>query len=170
LALGAWARVRRGPRDTPALTDLTIVATLIAIGTVGAFDAVMLLPVNTLFGWTIVGALASSARPIREFRITRRSRRYLILAVGAVGALFLWRSSAQVLAMRLFSTGERTAMERASRVDPGSYRIHMLLAQGWRMAGRCDRVRPHAEAAQSLFPNYPAPRQVLRICGVRKPK
>jgi O-antigen ligase len=170
LALGAWARVRRGPRDTPALTDLTTVATLIAIGTVGAFDAVMLLPVNTLFGWTIVGALASSARPIREFRITRRSRRYLILAVGAVGALFLWRSSAQVLAMSLFSTGERIAMERAARVDPGSYRIHMLLAQSWRVAGRCDRARPHVGAARSLFPNYPAPRQILRMCGVREQK
>jgi O-antigen ligase len=170
LALGAWARVRRGPRDTPALNDLAIVATLIAIGTVGAFDAVMLLPVNSLFGWTIVGALASSARPIREIRLTRRSRRYLIVAAAAIGVLFLWRSTAQVLAMRLFSTGERTAMERASRVDPGSYRIHMLLAQSWRVAGRCERARPHAEAAQSLFPSYPAPRQVLQVCGVRKQK
>jgi len=170
LTLGAWARLRRGPRDTPALTDLTIVATLIAIGTVGAFDAVMLLPVNTLFGWTIVGALASSARPLREIRLNARSRRYLMLAAAAVGTLFLWRSSAQVLAMGLFSTGQRAAMERASRVDPGSYRIHMLLAENWRAAGRCDRARPHAEAARSLFPNYPAPRQVLRVCGSRKQK
>jgi O-antigen ligase len=170
LALGAWARVRRGPRDTAALTDLTIVATLIAIGTVGAFDAVMLLPVNTLFGWTIVGALASSARPIREIRLDRRSRRRVILGAAAVGALFLWRSSAQVVAMGLFNKGERTAMERASRVDPGSYRIHMLLAQSWQEAGRCDRARPHAEAARSLFPNYPAPRRVLQACGVRKQK
>jgi O-antigen ligase len=170
LAVGAWARVRRGPRDTAALTDLTIVATLIAIGAVGAFDAVMLLPVNTLFGWTIVGALASSARPIREIRLTRSSRRCLVVAAVAVGVLFLCRSSAQVLAMGLFSRGERTAMERASRVDPGSYRIHMLLAQTWRAAGRCDHARPHAEAAETLFPNYPAPRQVLRVCGGRKQK
>jgi O-antigen ligase len=170
LTLGAWARLRRGPRDTPALTDLTIVATLIAIGTVGAFDAVMLLPVNTLFGWTIVGALASSARPLREIRLTARSRRYLMLVAAAVGTLFLWRSSAQVLAMDLFSTGQRAVMERASRVDPGSYRIHMLLAENWRAAGRCDRARPHAQAARSLFPNYPAPRQTLRSCGVGKQK
>jgi hypothetical protein len=170
LALGAWARVRRGPRESPALADLAIVATLIATGTVGLFDAVLLLPVNSLFGWVIVGTLASSARPIREIRLTRDSRRYLILAAAALGALFLWRSSAQVVAMSLFSRGERTAMERASRVDPGSYRIHMLLAQSWRASGRCDRARPHAEAAEALFPNYPAPRQVLRACGVRKPK
>jgi hypothetical protein len=170
LALGAWARVRRGRSDTPALTDLTIVATLISIGTVGAFDAVMLLPVNTLFGWTIVGALASSARPIREIRLTGRSRRYLILAAAIVGSLFLWRSGARVLAMSVFGKGVRPAVERASRIDPGSYRIHMLLAQSWRRSGRCDRARPHAEAARSLFPNYPAPQQVLRACGTRKPK
>jgi len=167
IALGAWARVRRGPCDTPALTDLTIAATLIAIGTVGAFDAVMLLPLNTLFGWTALGALASSARPIRQIGLTRSSRRALTLAALTVGVVFLGRSSAQLLAMGLFSTGNRTAMERASRVDPGSYRIHMLLALSWRAAGRCDRARPHAEAARSLFPNYPAPRQVLRACVVR---
>jgi O-antigen ligase len=168
IALGAWARMRRGPSDTPALTDLTIVATLIAIGTVGAFDAVMLLPVNTLFGWTVVGVLASSARPIRQIALTRSSRRALSLAAVTVGILFLGRSGAQVLAMSRFSTGNRMTMERASRVDPGSYRIHMLLAQSWRAAGRCDRARPHADAARTLFPNYPAPRHVLQACGGRK--
>ena len=48
IALGAWARLRRGPPETPALADLTIVATLLAVAVVGAFDAVLLLPVPTL--------------------------------------------------------------------------------------------------------------------------
>jgi hypothetical protein len=93
IAVGAWARLRRGPRDTPALTDLTIIATLIAIGTVGAFDAVMLLPVNTLFGWSVVGALASSARPLLQIGLTRSWRRALIVAAATVGVLFLGRSA-----------------------------------------------------------------------------
>jgi hypothetical protein len=169
LALGAWARVRRAEPGTPALTDLTIVATLIAIGTVGAFDAVMLLPVNTLFGWTVMGALASSARPIRQIGLTRSSRRWWIAAAAGVGLLVICRSGSQVLAMSLFNHGTRAAMERASRVDPGSYRIHMLLAQSWHAAARCDRARPHAEAARALFPDYPAPRQLLRDCGSRNP-
>jgi O-antigen ligase len=169
LALGAWGRLRRAERDTPALTDLTIVATLIAIGTVGAFDAVMLLPVNTLFGWTVMGALASSARPLRQIGLTRSSRRWLIAAAAVVGLLMIGRSGSQVLAMSLSNHGTRAAMERASRVDPGSYRIHMLLAESWEAAGRCDRARPHAQAARALFPNYPAPRQILRACGGHKP-
>ncbi len=64
IALGAWSRVRGGNRRQPPLADLAIVATLIAIFVVGAFDAVLLLPVPTYFAWTVVGALATAARPI----------------------------------------------------------------------------------------------------------
>jgi len=167
LALGAWARVRRGERHLPAITDLAIVATLLAILVVGAFDAVLLLPVPTLFGWTIVGALASSARPIREIPLTSRSRRHLMIGVAVVGALFVGRAATQTIAMSVFDGGERKAMERAAAFDPGSYRIRMLLGRAWARAGRCDRAVPHATAARDLFPNHPAPAQLLRACGVR---
>jgi O-antigen ligase len=167
LALGAWARVRRGERHLPAITDLAIVATLLAILVVGAFDAVLLLPVPTLFGWTIVGALASSARPIREIPLTSRSRRHLMIGVAVVGALFVGRAATQTIAMSVFDGGERKAMERAAAFDPGSYRIRMLLGRAWARAGRCDRAVPHATAAHDLFPNHPAPAQLLRACGVR---
>jgi len=167
LALGAWARVRRGERHLPAITDLAIVATLLAILVVGAFDAVLLLPVPTLFGWTIVGALASSARPIREIPLTSRSRRHLMIGVAVVGALFVGRAATQTIAMSVFDGGERKAMERAAAFDPGSYRIRMLLGRAWARAGRCDRAVPHATAARDLFPNHPVPAQLLRACGVR---
>jgi len=168
IALGAWARIRRGPRQLPALTDLAIVATLIATGVVGAFDAVLLLPVPTLFTWTIIGALASSARPIKEIPLTPRTRRGVLIGVGVVGLLFVGRSAAQTIAMGVFAGGERRAMEAAARIDPGSYRIRVLLGRAWARAGRCDRAIPHATAAQELFPNHPAPAQLLRACGVRK--
>jgi hypothetical protein len=165
VAAGAWARVRRGSPATPALSDLTIVATLLAVVVVGAFDAVILLPVPTLFCWVILGALTSPARPVREVLLTGRSRRALMAGGALVGALFLCRSAAQIAAMGLYSSGKRDAMERASRVDPGSYRIQMLLAKTWLERGQCDRARPHAEAARKLFPNHPAPARVLRACG-----
>ena len=167
IALGAWARIRRGPRQTPSLKDLAIVATLIAVGVVGAFDAVLLLPVPTLFAWTAIGALASSARPFREVPLTSPRRRAALIGVGLVGLLFLWRSAAQTIAMSVFAGGDRRAMETAAAIDPGSYRIRMLLGRAWERAGRCDRAIPHASAARELFPNYPAPRQLLRACGVR---
>lgn len=169
VALGAWARVRRGSRYTPALTDLTIVATLIAVAVVGSFDAVLLLPAPTLFAWTTIGALASSARPVREIRLTPVLRRRVLLGVGLVGGLLLLRAAAQTTAMAVFSEARgRQGQEIAARIDPGSYRIHMLLAQAWRAGGRCDRARPHAEAAQTQFPHYPAPKRLLRACGVRR--
>ena len=43
-----------------------------------------------------------------------------------------------------------------------------LLARAWARAGRCDRAIPHATAARDLYPNHPAPAQLLRACGVRK--
>jgi hypothetical protein len=167
MALGAWARLRHSVRRGPALADLAIVATLLATAVVGAFDAVLLLPAPTLFAWTIVGALASGARPVRELALTPALRRALVLGVILIGAPILARSAAQTIAMAAFDGGSRAAMERAAGLDPGSYRIRMLLARAWARAGRCDRALPHATAARALFPNYPAPARVLRACGMR---
>ena len=168
IALGAWARIRRGTRHPPTLTDLTIVATLIAVAVAGAFDAVLLLPIPTYFAWSIVGALASTPRPIRQFALTPVLHRRVLVVTAVIGALFVIRAATQVGAMAMFDERKRSAMELASRIDPGSYRIHMLLGQAWRRAGRCARARPHAEAAADLFPHYPAPRALLRACGVRR--
>ncbi len=164
IALGALVRVRSGTRRTPALGDLTIVATVIAVVVVGAFDAVLLLPTPTFFAWTVIGTLASSARPIREVALSPLGRRRLAVAVAAVGGVLLIHSFSQVAAMAISDGGSREALELAAKVDPGSYRIHMRLAQQWRAAGRCDRARAHAARAQDLFPNHPAPRDVLRAC------
>lgn len=183
VALGAWVRVRdagaRGARaigaraDSPhransllRLDDLTVVATLIAVAVVGSFDAVLLLPVPTFFVWTVLGALASTPRPIREIRLTPPLRRRLIAVVATVGALFVLRTSAQILAMGLYDRTSRG--EAAARVDPGSYRIHMLLGQSALAARRCGETRRHAAAALQLFPNHPAPKRLLRACGSRR--
>jgi O-antigen ligase len=168
IALGAWARVRSDRRRMPALGDLTTVATLIALFVVGAFDAVLLLPAPAFFAWTAIGALATSARPIREAILTPVGRRRLTVAVVVVGGVLLLHSVSQIAAMAIAGGRSREALELAAKVDPGSYRIHMLLATGWRADGRCDRARPHAERARDLFPNHPAPRVVLRACGRRR--
>ncbi len=167
IALGAWARVRRGSRYVPTLSDLTIVATLIAAVVVGALDAVLLLPAPTLFVWTTVGALASTARPVRDIALTTRSRRALQALVTIVGGALILRSTAQVVAMALSDGGTRRQMELAATIDPGSYRIHMVLAQEYRAARRCDLARPHAERARALFPNHPAPKALLKACAPR---
>jgi O-antigen ligase len=166
IALGAWARVRGEPRRPPSLADLTIVATLLALVVVGAFDAVLLLPAPAFFVWTTIGALASTARPIRELSLTPPVHRRVLLAVAVLGGVLVVRSLAQVVAMAAAAEG-RGGMELAARLDPGSYRIQIALAQEWRRAGRCDRAREHAERARDLFPNHPAPTVVLRACRRR---
>jgi O-antigen ligase len=168
IALGAWARIRSETRRPPALDDLTIVATLIAILVVGAFDAVLLLPAPAFLAWTAVGALASTARPIRDLALGPPVRRRIGLAVTALGAVLLARALAQVVAMALASSSGRDARELAARVDPGSYRIHIALAEEWRRAGRCDRARLHADRARDLHPNHPAPSVILRGCRRRR--
>jgi hypothetical protein len=167
IALGAWARVRRGTRQAPEFSDLAIIATVLAVTVVSAFDAVLVLPVPSVFAWTIIGALASSARPIREIAITPRARRAALAGVALIGVLFVGRSAAQTVAMSVFAGGLRADMARAAAIDPGSYRIRMLLARAWARAGRCDRAIPLARDARGLFPNHPAPRLLLRACGVR---
>jgi O-antigen ligase len=170
MALGAWMRARQAKGKVPALTDLALVATLVGAAVMGAFDAVLLLPPPALFTWTIAGALAASARPVREPPLSRRTRRHALVVSAAVGLAFLWRSAAQTVAMGVFDPRDRGAMETAAAVDPASFRIRMLLARSWAAAGRCARGVPHAAAARELFPNYPAPARLLRACGARTPR
>ena len=167
-ALGAWTRVRHSGRREPELADLTIVATLLALAVVGSFDAVLLLPIPTFFSWIIIGTLTATARPIREVILTSVSRRWALGAAAIIGFSFVGRSVAETTAMELYDSGKIRTMELGTRVDPGSYRMHMMLAAIWLRAGRCDRVRPHAEAARQLFPNHPAPLRILRSCGVKR--
>ncbi len=164
IGLGAWARVRRGGGRAPELSDITIVATLIAVVVVGAFDAVVLLPAPTFFAWATVGAMASTARPIREVELSAPALQKIRVATAIVAGILLLQSLAQVVAIGVANDGRRASLETAAKVDPGSYRIHMLLAQQWRKAGRCDRARPQADRAHDLFPNHPAPRVITRAC------
>jgi O-antigen ligase len=172
LALAAWMRVRMGHQrnrgqagELSVLHDLTIVATLVATGIVGAFDAVVLLPVPTFFIWTIVGALTSSAQPVREIPLTPVGRRRLLMAAGVVSLLFVVRAASRVVAIEVYGNGRSAAAAWAARIDPGNYRIHVLLANAELAKGRCATAVPHAKAAQELFPNYPTPRHLLRACG-----
>ena len=167
-ALGAWTRVRHSGQREPELADLTIVATLLALAVVGSFDAVLLLPIPTFFSWIIIGSLTATARPIREVILTSVSRRWALGAAAIIGFSFVGRSVAETTAMELYDSGKIRTMELGTRMDPGSYRMHMMLAAIWLRAGRCDRVRPHAEAARQLFPNHPAPLRILRSCGVKR--
>jgi hypothetical protein len=157
-----------GRRDSTDLAGLTLAMTLAATVVVGAFDAVLLLPVPALFAWVLLGVLS----PVDEPYLTRglRLQVRLALAAGAVliGAGLTFRSASQGAAMGVFSSwGRLAARAEAARIDPGSYRIRILLAESYRRRGRCRDAVPHARAAGRLFPEAPAPQRILRACGAR---
>ncbi|MDQ6830423.1 MAG: O-antigen ligase family protein [Gemmatimonadota bacterium] len=170
IALGAVRGMWRSRDATEFLRSLALLATLTATMIVGAFDAVLLLALPTLIVWAALGALSPPAPDAaRVVALSDAARPRLVVTALLAGLLLCARSAMQLYAMQQFSAGDKIAtIERASHADPGSYRIHMRLAEAYSAKRSCADVKTHAGAAQHLFPNAPAPRRLLATCGVRK--
>jgi hypothetical protein len=154
----------RTPEDR--LAACALIGTLAILVVVGTFDAVLLLPVPALCAWTLLGALSPPSRERKAFTLSAFQRALAVVAVAVLGGLAIARSTAQLSAMSIFSTTSRvTRLEQASALDPGSYRIHVRLAEGYARRGSCRRVVAHAAAARDLFPNAAEPRRLLADCG-----
>jgi O-antigen ligase len=158
--------VREGRTPEERLTACTLLGTLAILLVVGTFDAVLLLPVPALVAWTLLGALSPPTRERKAVVLSLALRALVVLGVVAIGGLAVARSVAQLSAMSTFSTTSRTTrLEAASALDPGSYRIHVRLAEGYVRRGSCKRALVHANAARELFPNAPQPRRLRAACG-----
>lgn len=153
---------------------LALEATVVVVIVVGALDAVLLLPAPALLAWATLGALAGTLMPApvarASFGLSGSVRIGLIIALSAVGVLAVGRSASQVLAMALYNAASHSqstdrTLELASRADPGSYRIHVRLAQAYAHGRSCRRARAHAAAARALFPTAPEPRRLLAECA-----
>jgi O-antigen ligase len=156
----------RTARDAErVLTAIALVGTFVAVAVVGAFDAVLLIAVPTFFFWTLAGALAPPGNGGIEVERGQRVAPILVLVLGLVA---VGRTALQLAAITTFSTTPKMSiLERASLLDPGSYRIHIRLAQGYRVRGDCPHLIAHARAAHRLFPNATEPRRELAACGSR---
>jgi O-antigen ligase len=174
LALGADAlRKLLGARTaTEAREALALAGTLLVTAVVGAFDAVLLLGAPSLIAWGLFGILAPPGSRW-TVSISEGTRHSLLVAAAAVGAVLIVRSSSQIIAMSVYPEltlramgplAHLRAVERASRADPGSYRLHVRAATGHANRGNCTRARAHAEAARYLYPRAPEPRAILRRC------
>ncbi|CAN5918154.1 hypothetical protein BH11GEM1_BH11GEM1_09760 [soil metagenome] len=160
----------RGVRD-PASTEMRVtsaamLATLAIVLVVGAFDAVLLLAAPALVAWSLLGALAATSRERQAIDVGVARRIAAVALVAVLGGLAVARSAAQLAAMSMYATNTRaSALERASAIDPGSYRIHARLAQLYLGRGDCGRSRVHASAAARLFPSSPVARRLLGACS-----
>lgn len=163
LALGAWRRMRSARDADEGLVALTLLATLAAVVVVGAFDAVLLLALPALLVWTALGALSGpeDLRPVAAAPGARVAALLLVALAAGAGAA---RSATQLAAMSIYAEGGgRESLERAARLDPGSYRIHLRLARGSGRRTRGSRCE-HARAANSLYPSAAAAKRLANAC------
>jgi len=166
LLADGWRALRAGVTPEDRLAACALVGTIVALVVVSLFDAVLLLPAPALLSWAALGALAPVPRERKAIDLSLVRRALLLAFVAVLGALAVWRSAAQLRAMAIYSNSNRTSqLELASSTDPGSYRIHLRLAEGYSRRGSCTKARAHASAARALFPNAPAPKRVLARCG-----
>jgi O-antigen ligase len=157
--------VRDGRTPEDRLAACTLLGTLAILVVVGTFDAVLLLPVPALAAWALLGALSPPGRERRAITLSMPKRLLVLVLVVVLGGLAIMRSASQLWAMSVFSATSRTArLEEASAWDPGSYRIHLRLAEAYARQGSCRRVRTHAAAARELYPNASRPRRLLANC------
>ena len=165
IGLAEWARAETADQS---LAAIALLATLFITVTEGAFDAVLILPTPTYFAWSILGALTPGGRPRAVLMPSATARVRAIVAVALIGGIVIARSALQLSAMEVFTNGPTLVyLEQASRMDPGSYRIHMRLAEAYTRRGSCERARRHALAARKLYPSAPGPRRVAADCGLR---
>jgi hypothetical protein len=170
LALGAEAvrKLLAARSATEAREALALAGTLLVTAVVGAFDAVLLLGAPSLIAWGLFGILAPPGSRWR-IPISEATRHSLLVVAATVGAILVVRSSSQIVAMAMYPEGgspkgRLRAIERASRADPGNYRLHMRAAATQLDRGNCRRARAHAEAAKYLYPRAAEPRRVIRRC------
>lgn len=161
----AWLASPRGVHDLPALV---LSSTVVAAAVVGAFDAVLLLAIPALYVWSLAGALLPVEPFPKRRPATWQSRTAVAALVLTVGTTLTWRSVQQVRAMELIAVwGRLSTRAEAAAMDPGSYRIQVMVAQSYRRRGRCTDAVPFARQAARLFPEAAEPKSILRACGER---
>lgn len=154
------------PDSERTLLSLALLGTLTAAAIVGSFDAATIIAIPAYFVWTLAGALA----PPSDRTVVARPwiRRVAPAATAVCGFFGVVRSAAQLAAIATFSSSAKIgAMERAARLDPGSYRIHVKLAEAYVARGECAHARPEARIARGLLPNAAEPKHLLGECGSR---
>ena len=165
LLVGAWMRARAATTAHERLGAVALAATVVIAAIVGAFDAVLLTAIPSLFLWMIVGSLSPAGKARATVPATVRGPVFGAAVVIAV--LVLLRSSGQIAAMAVYTSATTTGQAaRAALFDPGSFRINMRLADSYAARGDCKHVRQYAGAARELYPNAAGPKRLLKRCGV----
>jgi hypothetical protein len=129
---------------------------------VGAFDAVLLIAIPSLFLWTIAGALA----PAGKARVTpddgSRSRVRRGGRNRCARCAPIQRPDRGDVGLHV-GHDDRAGVPGGA-VRSGSFRINMRLADSYAARADCKHVRQYAGAARELYPNAAGPKRLLRRC------
>jgi hypothetical protein len=157
LGLAALGRAVAARDADEGLVAIALGSAVAAALVVGMFDAVLLLALPALLIWSALGALAGELPEGRSRSLSPALRPVLALLVLLAAGASVIRSGGQVVAMSLYESGGRGSLEKAARLDPGSYRIRVRLARAYTGRRDCEKRREQVEAAHSLFPEAELP-------------
>jgi O-antigen ligase len=147
-----------------AIAAITVPGVLAAAFITGAFDAVLLLAPPALLVAAAVGLLLPATRPVALPWFAGRRRSLARAGLLLVTAAVLLLDAATLAAIRITrESTSRAAITRALRIDPGNYRLRLILAT----RGSCSQRLPHAQTAARQLPWHAAPRNAIRACGGR---
>jgi hypothetical protein len=166
LFFGAFRRWRELADSDAILFRLALAGTIVATMVVSAFDVALLLAAPAFLVWSILGAASGGRRRGRQLSLS--SRAWALVAVGTILIVVAStaRSVTQTMAMSAAGQGGHTAAwVRAAKLDPGSYRINLRVAELYARRGKCAVARGYARRAVSLFPYAPAARRIARKCA-----
>jgi len=144
------------------LAAFSLLAMLAALAVVGTTDPVLQTPTAAFLVFAAAGALLPARpRPAGEPRRAweHAPLRYALPAAAVLAAAVpVGYAGRQAVAGRLYAHGlDTAALERATRINPGDYRAHMLLGDALARAHDCAALEPHLAAAERLFPTARAP-------------
>jgi O-antigen ligase len=166
LGVAALHRMRAARDADEGLAALALAAMVAGALVVGAFDAVLLLGLPSLLIWAALGVLSADEPGRWDVPVPLPLRALgMLLAVGVFGA-FTLKSAAQLVAMGVYASADRVSeVQRAARLDPGSYRIQLKLA---RSSAPCPVRRVAADRAHELYPEAAAAKRLRGSCGGRR--
>ena len=132
------------------------ILTIVAVGVVGLFDPVIQTPVAGFIVPVLLGAMAAVPAPPPALRPARAARAAMVVGTLVIGVVLV---SAQVRAVWGTYVYARNptleSLERAARIDPGSYPLMALTASLLVERGRCEAAAPYLVAARRMYPTAP---------------
>jgi O-antigen ligase len=164
-AARGWTRARRARTVDEAGAGAALVCTVAALAVVGSLDPVLLQAGPAFLFAALLGALLPPGRAGWSVPLGRGRWAAALVVALACGAPTVYAGRQLMAGLAYGARPTGVSLDRAARLNPGDYRAQMMLAEMWTSRGRCERARPHADAALRLHPNSPAAARLRARCA-----